>query len=431
MSDQFANDGQPTKNTRQISDTQIGIGRYLTMQAVMIVVVISFISAFTIKTAYQWGTYDTSHYFMSLAAEDMAASEGWYAEHYVEVIHDWEKIPNVGSDLTEAPQDMIIKEMDHDVLYVLPFLDPTTGKQAYAVHRYQGLEDDYETDLELIDLQVLLGIGTLLVVATLLAGFFYSIAKPIRLLGQWVSVVATSSTSVTLDRNKLKFEELGQVADQFEKAITTIEQKTKEEKQYLKALSHELRTPLAITKASLDLLEKFPDKLVKEQNNKLIKLRRANNNMLSTTECLLWLWADKERAVTTERVEVKRAVEQVIERYDYILQRKSVSIDLNIVSKLELDMERGFFDIVLGNLIRNSFQYTDDGTISIMADEGSFRVTNPIDMTVKQGESTDYGYGIGLFLVEKLCQHKGWLLEINANKNSYSVSIQHEDREVG
>ena len=421
MNDQFANDEQSKKGSH------IGIGRYLTMQAVMMVVVVSFISAFTIKTAYQWGTYDTSHYFMSLLAEDMMGSEGWYEDHYVEVFRDWEKIPYFGSGLTEAPMDMIIKGMNHDVLYVLPFLDTTTGEQAYAVHRYRGLEDDYETDLELIDLQLLLGIGTLLVVATLLAAFFYSIAKPIRLLGQWVSVVPTSSTSVELNRNKLKFSELCRVAEQFEQAITTIEQKNTEEKQYLKALSHELRTPLAVTKASLDLLEKFPDKQVKEQNNKLIKLRRANNNMLSTTDCLLWLWADNERKVATEQIEVKRAIEDISERYDYILQRKSVSIDFSIDPELVMNMERGFFDIVCGNLIRNAFQYTDDGTISIVAGERFFRVINPIDMTVKQGESTDYGYGVGLFLVEKLCQHKGWLLEINTTENSYSVSIQYAE----
>lgn len=430
MSDQLANDSPSKKESQLLNGRNVGIGRYLTMQAVMIVVVVTFISALTIKTAYQWGTYDTSHYFMNLAAEDIMENEDWYSEHYIEVVSDWTKIPYLGSELTDAPQEMIIKEVNHDLLYVLPFLLPETGEQVYVVHRYQGLEDEYETDLELLDLQILLGIGTFVVVASLLAGFFYSIAKPIRLLGQWVSVVATDSKAANLDHNKLKFSELCQVAEQFEQAVAIIEQKTKEEKQYLKALSHELRTPLAITKASLDLLEKFPDKLVKEQNNKLIKLRRANNNMLSTTECLLWLWTDNDRAVATEQVKVKRVAEKIIERHDYLLQRKSVAVEVNMLPELALNMERGFFDIVFGNLIRNAFQYTDDGTISIVADEASFCVTNPIDVNAKQGESTDYGYGVGFFLVEKLCQHKGWLLEINAKENKYSVSIQYSNIEA-
>ena len=84
--------------------------------------------------------------------------------------------------------------------------------------------------------------------------------------------------------------------------------------------------------------------------------------------------------------------------------------------------------VLLDNLLSNAFQYTNRGEVKVdflnnqlvISDTGlgieeniSSHITAP---AVKGSQST--GYGFGLSIVKRLCEHQGWQLTVESNKGT-------------
>ncbi|WCE30799.1 ATP-binding protein [Vibrio sp. SCSIO 43137] len=78
--------------------------------------------------------------------------------------------------------------------------------------------------------------------------------------------------------------------------------------------------------------------------------------------------------------------------------------------------------IVLTNLIRNAFQYTDEGHVSVqvLPDAMVFENEEYGDDEVTSEESI----GLGLMLVEKTCNRMSWRLEIYRKTNGLKVTFR-------
>ena len=87
-------------------------------------------------------------------------------------------------------------------------------------------------------------------------------------------------------------------------------------------------------------------------------------------------------------------------------------------------MLENHFEIVLGNLVRNSIQYSETGNIDIYLNENSITVKDQ-----GQGISSEHighikerfyhdpksiGHGIGLYLVANICKYYNLELEVNS-----------------
>ena len=88
--------------------------------------------------------------------------------------------------------------------------------------------------------------------------------------------------------------------------------------------------------------------------------------------------------------------------------------------------------VLLDNLIGNAFQYTQEGKVTIeimnrtliVADTGpgiDQSITGEItDPAVKGSQST--GYGFGLSIVKRLCEHQNWSLALSSERGT-QISI--------
>ena len=88
-------------------------------------------------------------------------------------------------------------------------------------------------------------------------------------------------------------------------------------------------------------------------------------------------------------------------------ERFDIAVDLTFtLAKLP-------FYIVVNNLIKNAVQYSGAGEILIQAHDNALIVSNP--MTEKQSSATslsnEYGYGLGLFIVQQVARQQGWSVE--------------------
>ena len=212
------------------------------------------------------------------------------------------------------------------------------------------------------------------------------------------------------------------------------------ERRFTRDASHELRTPLTVIQGSAELLAR--DKtLTKKQQQAIARIISTSKDMNSLVETLLLLARGEDPSQITESVIVNDVVNLLVEQIN-----RSHNLDnhvsLNIISNdvLSVNAPVQAVAIVLGNLLRNACNYTHNGQIDItlsrrtvtVTDSGHGMSADEIPTLIKPFERSDsnnnsLGYGLGLDIVNRLCERFDWQLEINSNVGSgtsVSVSFQ-------
>ncbi len=272
-----------------------------------------------------------------------------------------------------------------------------------------------------------LGIGFILLVAFALRYFFYKISTSIYSLTTW----ANSLTKDNLEQSNpdFRFQEINQLADLIKNAVSDLHQALNREHHFLRNASHELRTPIAVIRTNMDLLERLQEEPRKNEKTSYQRIRRAVDNMHKLTETLLWLSRKEENMPSPESIDVSQMVDELIRENQYLLSGKDVRLDLDMRSSTAT-LPKVALGIVLSNLIRNAFQYTNRGTIEIHITQTSVSITNMDQPLEKQDFSESvHGFGLGLILVEQICRKLNLHYENKSIGGVQKATLFFSDRE--
>jgi signal transduction histidine kinase len=196
------------------------------------------------------------------------------------------------------------------------------------------------------------------------------------------------------------------------------------EQQFSRYASHELRTPVTIIKGAVVLLKR---KLSGEEDpawRPLMRIERSVTNMENIIETLLWLSREDMPIDQKQSFPLTPVVQETIEQNRYLIGNKPIDIEIISEAEPQLALPTSFFQIAMTNLIRNAIQYTASGKISVVVkadrvrvtDTGAGMVADDLKYTTGQhftGES-DEGFGLGLSIVQRLCNRFGWELNIES-----------------
>jgi len=435
-----------------------GIARYVTIYVVIFMTILLLAFAYVLHLVYNWGSDDTVHYFMAVQAEqvsqDIARGEqNWGREAPPKTVGEENASLVVYPRLADLPEpyldyfpaqyhyhaELLVYELPGKFIYLLPYFRDDNGELFYLSHTYFVENDDdlMSLGMSVSELTIFLFVLSLLVAYGLALKLAWSFIKPVQILADWSQSLADGTHSKLnggAQNNpahqsipKLSFTELDQVASQIHRSVEALKRQNQKEKQFLRCLSHELRTPLAITKASLELIAKtvkdIPDKL----NAKLTKIKRANESMCSTSETLLWLWSENMQSFNQENIQINDLVIDIVESNRYLIPEKNISI-ANKVEKQIVYADRRLVQIILRNLIRNAFQYTQEGVIEISYHNNGIVVTNPtgadkIDNSANNHYQNEFGFGVGLHLVESICRQLKWTFTVEQSPQRFVATV--------
>lgn len=238
--------------------------------------------------------------------------------------------------------------------------------------------------------------------------------RPFYQVGDWVE-------NLTLDNVKLpipdfEFAELTAIAHQQKKALLRLSTMLDKEQDFLRHASHELRTPIAVVKSNSELLTRILaiEKSDHKGEQSLARISRAALNMQHTTETLLWLSQEpsgehtRNVKLTSGYIDLNVMINNLVEDNQYLLQGKNVNVKLDLIPVV-LQLPETPCRLILNNLIRNAFQYTAEGEINITCENTAVTIEN---INKSEGEldhsGADYGYGLGLRLVERIIAKMRW-----------------------
>ena len=246
-----------------------------------------------------------------------------------------------------------------------------------------------------------------------------SVSRPIESLQRW----AASLDEQELDKPipEFRYKELNALAGMIHGSLQNVRNTLNREREFVNHASHELRTPIAVIRSSAALLHRVIDSENTKGNNALARVDHASKTMADLTETLLWLGRNEEAALPKEKVNLKAMIEALSQDLMYLLSGKDVSVQLQL-SDCELTLAKTASEIVIGNVIRNAYQHTQQGRVTISLSDATLTVLNEEDGLVEEalnekGQATlsaptiselDGGFGIGLKLIDKLCAKLEW-----------------------
>ncbi|WP_252178992.1 HAMP domain-containing sensor histidine kinase [Endozoicomonas sp. 4G] len=177
------------------------------------------------------------------------------------------------------------------------------------------------------------------------------------------------------------------------------------EKSFSRYVSHELRTPLSVIMGVAGLLEISNAPAFVEKQR--LRLERACRDMTDISETLLSLVREQKASIQASSMIDRPFIEQLVEENKTLLQGKPVAISIDAGEELVLNAPDTMIRILLGNIIKNAFSYTQEGEVSIHLTDSSLEVldTGP---GLKETAGNLEGHGLGLMIVNDICRQNGW-----------------------
>lgn len=266
-----------------------------------------------------------------------------------------------------------------------------------------------------------IAIGALLLLVFLIIRLLiYRVTKPIITLSKW-------SESLDVDKTEgltqFRYKEIDQLASQLIKSVHGERQANERESFFLRAASHELRTPIATISASGDMLVRLSESIPNSGQRAVARIQRSATNMKALVTTLLWMSRNSEMETNYEQIKLEPLLNNIIESQRYLLKNKEVDIQINVAQQ-EHALPHELTDVVLTNLVRNAFQHGGSGSMSITLTEKQFEVINRLeDPNMANDSEQQTSFGIGLELIDRVCQNQGWLFTHKTHNNEFIVKI--------
>ncbi|MES2564499.1 MAG: HAMP domain-containing sensor histidine kinase, partial [Pseudomonadota bacterium] len=124
-----------------------------------------------------------------------------------------------------------------------------------------------------------------------------------------------------------------------------------------------------------------------------------------------------------ESVYLRQCVAQIAAPYSDEMARKGLDFDLEIAESAVLQLNRKALQLVVGNLIKNAVRYTSSGFVRVsyatprltVSDSGpgiSPQHREHIFERYFRLDDKPGGLGLGLAIVRRICDDRGWKIEL-------------------
>jgi len=231
-----------------------------------------------------------------------------------------------------------------------------------------------------------------------------------------------------IESNRFGDDEVGLLARTVEKTLERISAFVERERIFTGSASHELRTPITVITGALKLLEQSDLSTVDEEI--LDRVRRATLDMKTTIEMFLCLARETDDGLYDEQFLVMPLVDQAIAQQRHLLNGKFIDVQIDDRAAPVACGHPQAFSIAVNNLVRNAFEHTlhGQGPITIHVKEHELFVTNQMSSdadpqhTATKG-SLPHGYGLGLGIVQRLCEHNGWTFSLHADETRVAATL--------
>ncbi|MFA0471500.1 sensor histidine kinase [Vibrio sp. 10N.222.51.E8] len=229
-----------------------------------------------------------------------------------------------------------------------------------------------------------------------------------------------NSLSEQLESNKLNLnEEFGvnddaavefrQLTDQLNQYRREINSLVKREQAFARYSSHELRTPLTVARGANKLL--LRSETTEFQSRQVERIDEAIVQMSEMVDALLGLVRYERNSDDAPlRLFSQQELETIVSKNSLQADEKEVAITLQVQSEPTIQATSAIMNMLVGNLLRNAIAATNSGTVTITLSQDSLIIEDQGEGLQEQYNPN--GHGLGLLIVDDLCQRFQWGFEL-------------------
>jgi signal transduction histidine kinase len=220
-------------------------------------------------------------------------------------------------------------------------------------------------------------------------------------------------------------DEVGELAVAFDATLGRLRQALTRERLFTSDVSHELRTPLMVLATSCELLLENPA-LDQRGRTQVERINRASEEMRELVQTFLMLArAQREDNGMAPRLTLGQVAENLLGVWRAPIESKGLALIFEPGQPLDTPYNATFLTAVMGNLLRNALHYTDQGFIRVSLTATGFVVEDSgvgipeekreamFEPFVRGNEKRGEGLGLGLSLVQRICENQGWTVSLS------------------
>jgi signal transduction histidine kinase len=220
-------------------------------------------------------------------------------------------------------------------------------------------------------------------------------------------------------------DEVRELADALARYSQRLAEFVERERNFTRDASHELRSPLTVIGLAAEMQLADPA-LGESARRSARRILRASRDMEELTEAFLLLARENDTGLPLEEVCVNEVVAEELERARAHAEGRPVEARLLSEQRSYLLAPEKVLSILLGNLLRNAFAYTDTGSVSVIVHGAGVTIEDTgvgiaperlgeIYRPFVRGEgSRQGGHGVGLSIVRRLSDRFGWPVSIHS-----------------
>lgn len=246
--------------------------------------------------------------------------------------------------------------------------------------------------------------------------YILNLLTPLKKITKEITNFANGELSSRININSK--DEIGILADSFNKMATSLENSIKTREELLRDIGHELRTPIAKGKFAIEKIDDFSQKELLKKifidleilTNELIELEKLNLTKLNLT------------TFSTETL--------IIESLEKLYLEDESKIEIKINEDFKISGDLHYLSTALKNLIDNALKYAISFPIIIETNKNEISILNKGAKLSKELEyylkpftqelSQRDGFGLGLSIVKKIMDKHGFQVDYSY-ENEFNI----------
>ncbi len=205
-------------------------------------------------------------------------------------------------------------------------------------------------------------------------------------------------------------------------------------KEFTENASHELQTPLAITKGKLELLLQEENltrehmDLIESSYESIIHMSKLNKSLTLLSKI------ENEEFSNKEPIDVSLELNKALADFNDLIKLKSLELETDIQDEVGLENDKTLIKILLNNLLQNAIRHNNEGgKIFVHLTKNTLSIKNTGDdpdipgeqlfERFKKGKHSEKNTGLGLSIVQKICEVSHYQISYNIEKEWHMVTI--------
>lgn len=213
-------------------------------------------------------------------------------------------------------------------------------------------------------------------------------------------------------------DEIGVLTEKINQLLKRTAEFARREREFTSHASHELRTPVTVIKGAVQILKQRSEGNEHESRDPLSRIERGITDIEMLIDTFLLLARQEQTVMVSQQCNLRDIAHSVIESHRYLVAAKEVEITLTESSACTISAPQALVSIALGNLVRNAFQYTRHGIVSIMIKPDTVIISDSGPGIIPDKADK----GIGLTIVRRLCERMDWKLQLDENMGGGTVA---------